>query len=160
MTHWAILGQHVDLAVRAWNLEQYRHLFGNHLGEDIFVFNLEQAQILFATEKQIIPAGDPHPSQQQGVLANLLQQGGRELDQGNNQGERNEQQNFQHNYKQMLLRRVQSMQWDSVSYWHGWETWMMRNLIQAENEDTSTQVHGDIDENFGVPQAEAHNMLR
>lgn len=34
----------------------------------------------------------------------------------------------------------------------------LNNLIQAEHEDASTQVHGDITENFGVPQPiEMHN---
>lgn len=64
MTHWVTLGPYVNLTVQAWNLDQYRRLFGADLGEDIFAFNLEQAQILVAANKQNNPVGNPQPLQQ------------------------------------------------------------------------------------------------
>ena len=35
MTHWARLGPHIDLSIRAWNVDQYRSLFGAELGDSI-----------------------------------------------------------------------------------------------------------------------------
>ena len=85
MTHWERLGPHIDLCIRAWNIDQYRRLFGAELGEEIFVFNQEQAQIPVAADRQTIPnmlpqplapPGRGDPAQPQGALANLLHHGG------------------------------------------------------------------------------------
>ena len=98
MTHWAILGPHIDLSIRAWNIDQYRPLFGAELGEEIFVFNQEQAQILVAADRQTIPyrlpqpvepAARGEPAQQQGALAYLLQRRGREVGQDINRAGNN-----------------------------------------------------------------------
>ena len=60
-THWDRLGPHIDLSIRAWNIDQYRSLFGVNLGEGIFVFNQEQDQIPVVANRQTIPNMLPQP---------------------------------------------------------------------------------------------------
>ena len=173
MTHWDRLGPHIDLAVRAWNIDHYRRLFGNDLGEEIFVFNQEQAQILVAAAKQTIPymlpqplapPGRGGPAQPQGALAHLLHRGGREVGEDIGRAGQIHPPNdyltflresiFDRNSVNAMRQRV-LLSWmrnvDGQNVDDADPVNALNNLLHAEHDDGSTQVLGEQDANFEAP---------
>ena len=179
MLNWEQLGPHIDLSVRAWNIDQYTRLFGNELGEEIFVFNQEQAQIPVAADRQTIPNMLPQPlappglagpARPPGALANLLQRGGREVGVDIN---RAGQMHPPNDYLTFLRESAFAQDSTNAMRQRLLLSWMgnvdgqnvddadqvnaLHNLLNEEQDDASTQLLVAPDANFNeLPAGERH----
>ena len=138
------------------------------------MFNQKQALILVAANKQTIPDRFPQPlappargepAQPQGLLANLLHRGGREVGQDINLAGQN---SLPDNYLAFLHNTVfvqgtiNSMRQRVLLSWMGNTddadpVNALNNLLHVEHDDASTQVLGEPEAIFGAPAAGAQN---